>query len=294
MIEPIYDRIQPHDLPYRFEFAPSELEAITACNDNHGFALVRGLLPDHIVSELVDDVWRVVDPERTLGPGESRSHLSFIETARAMWQMLEYEPFMALHRALVGAEDLTINRSAAIIRQPGSKPVGWHSDWGGDREGPPRNTGDVLNSGMWPSGKWFYITGSRPSHGGLCVIEDSHVKDWPGPEGFELTEDRRSFYRPGTDEVRYDGFDVPGLVPLFTEPGDCIVFAHRTQHAAFPNREDQPRLSCAVGFRPTEIRIDAPWKLPESGERFVAELPQRLWCYVDGYTGIDPSWKSDA
>jgi len=201
---------------------------------------------------------------------------------------------MNLHRALIGTDELCVHRSAAIIRKPGSKIVNWHSDWCGYDDGPPKNTGDVLNRGLWPSGKWFYITGSRPSHGGLCVIEDSHLEGWQGPEGFKLTANQRSFCKDdGSSESPYDGFDMPGLVPLITDPGDCLVFAHRTQHGAFSNQEETDRLSCAVGFRDRAHRIDTPWDLPESAQTFAAELPDHLKRYADGYVGIDPSWKGE-
>ena len=165
---------------------------------------------------------------------------------------------MEVHRHLIGTDEMTVHRSAAIIRMPGSAPVRWHSDWQGFGEGPPKNAGEVLNRGLWPSGKWIYITGSRPVHGGLFVIEDSHEEDWEGPEGFALTGDRRSFYPGGAEESSCDGFDIPGLIPLFTDPGDMIVFAHRTYHGAFPNGLAEPRLSCAIGFRDRNHRIDVP------------------------------------
>lgn len=291
-----YSHAQPPALSYRFEFRPDELDDIVACTEAHGFSIVRGLLPESLVEILRAEVKRVVDPDDALGPGESRTHLSFIEEAENAWEpWLGYEPFMDLHRALLGGDDLCFHRSAAIIRNPGSKPVGWHTDWHGQTDGPPQNSGDVLNRGLWPSGKWFYITGSRPSHGGLCVIEDSHIADWQGPEGFHLTADRRSFYpADGEGERRYDGFDIPGLVPLFTDPGDCIVFAHRTFHGAFPNREEHQRMSCAVGFRRKSHVIDAPWDLPESSRRFIDALPERFRGYTEGYTGIDPTFKGAA
>lgn len=289
------DHVRKPELDYRYEFAPHELDAIVACNEAHGFCVVQGLLPDATVAMLRRQVRRVVDPDHTLGPGQSRTHTSFIETATQAWSLLEYEPFMALHRALLGTGDMVINRSAAIIRNPGSEPVGWHSDWCGFSQGPPANSGDVLNRGPWPSGKWFYITGSRPSHGGLCVIAGSHVEDWPGPQGFHLTQDRRSFYPDdGGGERRYSGFDIPGLVPLFAEPGDCIVFAHRTYHGAFGNNEGQPRLSCAIGFRQRQYVIDPPWELSPTARAFVASLPAHLQRYVDGYPGIDPAFKGAA
>ena len=197
---------------------------------------------------------------------------------------------MKIHRHLIGTEEMTVHRSAAIIRMPGSQPVAWHTDWCGFSTDAPRNSGDVLNRGLWPSGKWFYLTGSRPEHGGLCVIENSHVEDWEGPEGFNMTTDRRSFYKDGEEEKAYVGFDIPGLVPLFTNPGDMIVFAHRTYHGAFPNQIDEIRLSCAIGFRSREHRIDIPWEIPDDGRQFLADLPPHLHQYTHGYTSIDLNW----
>ncbi|MCZ6634038.1 MAG: phytanoyl-CoA dioxygenase family protein [bacterium] len=286
-----YSQITKPDFAYRYEFELDELNAMSSCLDAHGFAIIKDVLPPEIVETLKQAVIDGTDPEGTLGPGESQTRHAWIESGPGAWELLEYEPFMRIHRHLIGTDELTVHRSAAIIRMPGSKPVGWHTDWCGFSDGPPKNTGEVLNRGLWPSGKWFYITGSRPVHGGLCVIEDSHVEDWEGPEGFKLTADRRSFYPEGKEEHRYNGFDIPGLVPLFTNPGDMIVFAHRTYHGAFPNRLDEVRLSCAIGFRDRNHQIDIPWEIPEVGKQFLDALPDHLKKYTDGYTSIDTSWR---
>ena len=230
-------------------------------------------------------------PTPAVRSGESRTRHAWVESGPKAWSLMDYVPFMAIHRHLIGTDELTVHRSAAIIRMPGSKPVGWHTDWCGFDQGPAKSSGDVLNRGLWPSGKWFYITGSRPVHGGLCVIEDSHVEDWEGPDGFNMTTDRRSFYPSDQEESRYDGFDIPGLVPLFTNPGDMIVFAHRTYHGAFPNTLDEVRLSCALGFRDRKHEIQVPWEIPEEGRRFVEEIPEHLREYIHGYTSIDTSWR---
>ena len=106
-----------------------------------------------------------------------------------------------------------------------------------------------------------------------------------------MTADRGSFYREGEEESRYVGFDIPGLVPLFTEGNDMIVFAHRTYHGAFPNYSDEVRLSCGIGFRDSGHRSDTPWEIPADGRWFLDNLPEHLHCYVDGYTSIDLEWK---
>ena len=283
--------IEKPDLGYRYEFATDELDEMSVCMEAHGFAIIKDVLSDDVVEGVKQAVWDGTDPDHTLEPGESRTRHAWVESGPGAWSLLENEGFMAIHRHLIGTDDLTVHRSAAIIRMPGSAPLQWHTDWCGFNEGPPKNSGDVLNTGLWPSGKWFYITGSRPIHGGLCVIEDSHVAGWEGPEGFTLTADHRSFYPEDEEEGRYRGFDVPGLVPMFTNPGDMIVFAHRTYHWAFGNKLDEVRLSCAIGFRDRNHKIDIPWEIPESGQKFLEDLPEHLRRYVDGYTSIDVGWK---
>ena len=278
-------------LSYEYEFDADRLDRIVACTAEHGFCVAKQVLSPAMVDVLCSDVWRVVDPDRTLGPGESRTYHAWFDEATEAWALLDDPRFMNLPRALLGTDEICVNRSAAIIRRPGSATVGWHTDWRGQTDDPPRDSGQVLNRGSWPSGIWFYVTGSRPTHGGLCVIEDSNRVGWTGPEGFRLTADQYSFVREDAgDDERYEGFDMPGLVPLFTEPGDCILFADRTFHGAFPNGEERTRLSCGCGFRKKSDVIDAPWELPATARAFVDALPERHKRYVDGYTGIDTSF----
>ena len=202
-----YDHVEKPDLPYRYEFGPAELDAVYACVGAHGFAVIKGLLPPLMVDELKESVLQVVDKEGDLGPGESRTHFSFVEESPPAWKLFDYKPFMALQRRFNGGDEMTLNRSAAIIRNPGSKPVSWHSDWGGFSGGPPKNSGDVLNRGPWPSGPWFYLTGSYPEHGGLAVIADSHTMEWDGPPGFVLSENRSTFYPQGGEPENYTGVE---------------------------------------------------------------------------------------
>ncbi len=287
-----YSHIQKPELDYRYEFGMDELETMSLCLNAHGFAIIKEVLPPDIVAGLKQAVMDGTDPDRTLKPGESKVRHAWIESGPGAWALLNYEPFMEIHRHLIGSDELTVHRSAAIIRMPGSQTVRWHTDWCGFSNEAPKNSGDVLNRGLWPSGKWFYITGSRPVHGGLCVLADSHVENWAGPKGFKLTPDQRSFYPEGaTDAYQYDDFDIPGLVPLFTNPGDMIVFAHRTYHGAFSNRLNEVRLSCAIGFRDRKHKIDVPWEIPESGKQFLSALPGHLKKYTDGYTSIDINWR---
>jgi len=286
-----YLRIQKPELNYTYEFEVSQLDLMSECLDMHGFAIIKDVLPDQLIDSLKQAVFEGTDPVRELQPGQSRTRHAWIESGSGAWQLLEYELFMRIHRHLLGADQLTIHRSAAIIRMPGNPGQGWHTDWCGFLTQSPKHSGDVLNRGLWPSGAWFYLTGSRPEHGGLCVIEGSHMEGWSGPQGFKMMANKGSFYKEEETEKAYGGFEVPGLVPLFTNPGDMIVFAHRTYHAAFPNQTDEIRLSCGIGFRARHHRIDMPWEIPEIGKRFLADLPLHLQQYTRGYTSIDLDWR---
>jgi ectoine hydroxylase-related dioxygenase (phytanoyl-CoA dioxygenase family) len=281
---------QEYEQPsYRFEFLPDEFDAIKACNDEHGFAIVKGLLNEEQVASLKAEVLRVVDPQGVLPPGGNATHSSFVEEAPEFWKLLDYQPYMRLYSHMLGTEQMTIHRSAAIIRKPGNAPMYWHTDFSFSNE-PPKTANDVLNRGEWPNGAWFYLNGTHPSRGGLAIIPDSHRPDWPGPEGFTFTENRVSFYREGTEPEQYTGFDVPGMMPVLSDPGDLLFFAPRTYHGVFPHNGDEPRLSCGVAFRPAEVSISAPWPLPESAQRFVDNVPESLKPYVEGYTGIQRTW----
>lgn len=285
--------IQKPVLGYQYEFAIDELEAAHQCVEAHGFAIIKKMLSDELVEELQESVKQLLDPDNTLGEGNSYTHSSFIEHSPSMWKLFDNEPYLRAQKTFCQSEELAILRTAAILRNPGSAPLAWHSDFCGFSNGPPKFSGDILNRGPWPSGLWFYITGSNPEHGGLALIEDSHRTDWSPPEGFQFTPDRRSFHKQGTEPNRYVGFDVPGIVPIFTDPCDQIVFASRTYHAAFPNRTDRVRLSCALIYRPRDYRIDAPWPLSENAKAFLEAFPQRLRPFVDGYVGIDDDWSGE-
>ena len=250
------EAIEKPDPGYRYEFSLNELDAMSACLEAHGFAIIKGVLPDDVVAGLREAVWEGTDPERTLGPGESRTRHAWIESGPGAWSLLEHEPFMEVHRHLIGTDEMTVHRSAAIIRMPGSAPVRWHTDWQGFSEGPPKNSGEVLNRGLWPSGKWFYITGSRPVHGGLCVIEDSHAEGWEGP---------RSYSGQSTSELtapRAAGKSRPRDPGHGRDPGACARGSRRCR-----SRCSRCRRPCA--------RSDP---CPCSRERRLPPPARWLWC----------------
>jgi ectoine hydroxylase-related dioxygenase (phytanoyl-CoA dioxygenase family) len=237
------------------------------------------------VAELKQEIQSKLDPDNQMAPGATKVHNCYVEESPSMQKLMDYRPYMELFEAMLGTKDITLNRSAAILKRPGCEFGAWHTDWAPFN--PASTTPDsYLNSGEWPSGFWFYLNGTHPARGGLALIEDSHLPDWPGPEGFELTERRKSFYRKGTPPHAYADYDVPGLIPLYTDPGDLIIFATRTYHGVFKHNGNENRLSCAVGFRAKSDKVNAPWPLPESAKKFVESAPARWKPMLEEYTGI--------
>ncbi|MCE9590605.1 MAG: phytanoyl-CoA dioxygenase family protein [Planctomycetes bacterium] len=276
------------ELSYRYEFEKHELDAIRACVHEHGFAVVKRVLPLDYVEELRLAALAVVNPRNGLQPGESRTVHAFVEHCPVLWRLLDDEEFVNFSRFMLGTPDLTLHRSASIVRMPGSPGMQWHTDMSFN-EGPPKNLDDVLNRSMNHFSGPFYLTGLHPMNAGLAVIPGSHRADWPGPEGFEFTPDRRSFFPRGTEPKGYGGMDVPGMLPLFTDPGDRTLFHGRTYHGVFPHKGTEIRVSCGVGFRPKHPRITPPWPLSTYAKNLMASLPQRLKPLYEDYIGIDPA-----
>jgi len=292
------EKITPAQLNYKTEFQPSELQEAQACVEAHGFAIIKQVIPQLFVDELRAAIQATLNPLDDMKPGESRVGHAFIERCPTVVKFFDYPQWLNVIKHFEGTDDLVLRRSAAIIRNPGSSGSAWHTDWSfwsGHFKRPPRNPNDVLNVHEGLSGRWFYLEGTRPIQGGLAVIEDSHGIDWAGPEGFEFSDDKHTFFKKGTEPKAYEGWDVPGMIPLFTDPGDMILFAARTYHYAFPNQTQIIRHSAGgPGLRARSLPVYQPWPVSESTQNFIASLPPHLKKYVDGYKGYDPTWSFQA
>lgn len=269
-------------LSYRYEFTKEELEDIRKCHDEHGFAIVKGLISLELVEQLKDDVRQVL-------ASSAQSFHAFIEHSPMLAQLMNFEPLMSIVRHLNDNEPITLNRSAAIYKIPGAKPMAWHTDW--EPRIDPYKSGGVLNA-TGASSFWFYLTGSNPRNGGLAIIPDSHTEDWQPPEGFAFTKNQKSFHREGTEPTAYTNMDVPGMIPVVTEPGDLVIFAERTYHGVYPHQGEEPRLSCGMSFRKESHIVGPHWQVPDSAKEFIANCPAEVRPLVEKYIGIDVKWLS--
>lgn len=275
-------------LDYQHVFDSHELDAIATCVDEHGFAVVRQSITPDFVAELCDAVTNTCDPFGTLGQGLTRVRHAFCDFAPCILKLLDNEPWLAIQRKLLNCEEMTVHRCAAILKQVGSPPVRWHTDWAGYTTGEPSNTSAILNVGEHPSGAWFYLDGTHPSRAGLAVIPGSHRIDWQGPQGYEFTQGRSSFYPKGQEAIACDSLDVPGAVALLTDPGDMILFAARTYHYATSHGGKHARRSCALGMRAGRTSLDVPWTISEGANYLKRCVPERYKPYLEHYVGYTP------
>lgn len=282
--------ITSDQLPYQHTFDGHEVEAISTCVDEHGFAVVRQMIDQPFVAELCDAVMATCDPFKNLASGQTRVRHAFCDFAPCILKLLDNEPWLAIQRHLLGTDKMTVHRCAAILKNVGSPPVTWHTDWTGYKTGEATHTSAVLNVGEHPSGAWFYLDGTHPSRAGLAVIPGSHHIDWQGPEGYEFTEGRVSFHPKGEPVAHHPHLDVPGAVALLTDPGDMIIFAARTYHYATAHNGQYPRRSCALGLRAGQSEFKVPWGPSESTSFLKRVVPDHYKPYLEHYVGYTP-WK---
>ena len=239
-------RDEPPDTGYRYRFKSHELEEIKRCHDEHGFALVEDVLSAEEVAALRADIERVI-PASDIAENGSQVRHAFAEFSPAARQLLLNDTAMSIQQLLLGVtegvndDELTVHRSAAIVRRPGAGAGGasspWHSDFTGYSPLPLMNASVHLNRGEMPNGKWYYLNGSHPRRGGLCIIAESHHPDYTPPPGFRWANVDEQGHGSGLQRLDKEtgewasatnSFDIPGVVPLYSNPGDMLIFAART------------------------------------------------------------------
>jgi len=273
-------------LPYKHRFSPNDFEGIRRCYFDHGFAIVQKVIPEMMVEELKRSVLETVIPDGKIAPGATVFCTDFIERSPTCAKLLTYRPYIDLARCLYG-DDISLNRTAGLVKNIGAPAAAWHTDWcpPGSKHG---GKNAALNRGAFVSA-WFYLNGTHPTRGGLALIPDSHTVDWAGPEGFEFAEGKISFHRKGTEPAHYSGMDVPGSLPLISDPGDAVLFADRTYHGVYPHNGDELRLTCGMAFRPGRAPLPDGWTLSESAKRFIASCPPEVHPLVEFYPGLNPA-----
>ena len=275
----------PLDLGYRYIFEADELDAMKACVQSHGFAIAREVIDESLQAELQASVRAVLDPDGTMPHGESDAALRFVEHSDALLKLFDYPKWLAIQQHMCGGRtDLTVHRTAAILRNPDAPGMAWHTDAAPDS--PWYHPGVVLNHGEELGGTWFYLNGCYPRHGGIVLMPDSHRPDWVPPAGFRFNGDSRRALAREDEREDYIGADIPGALPVVCGGRDMILFHQRTYHCALPNQEPRQRLSCAMGFRAGREAYPVPWPLTEQAQALKQRVRDDLKPYFEHYTSV--------
>ncbi|MCX5658226.1 MAG: phytanoyl-CoA dioxygenase family protein [Planctomycetota bacterium] len=278
---------------YRYEFRPDEHDDIVHCAKAHGFAIVKQLLPPTMVDQLKTSVIDNLAPGGKLAYAKTNSYQTwFIERSPALRDLIRFRPFMSIAEAVVGDAELTVHRSAAIVRQPGDGGMAWHSDFQYPPH-PPRGASEYLNTTPPESrtgSLWFYLTGVNPRDGGIAIIPDSHTIDWQPAPGLQLSPDRRFIHRAGDDKPCLD-MNIPGAMAIHAEPGDLIHFNLLTYHGVYNHTGSHLRVSAALNFRRRALSFTAPWPRSTEAQRFIDDTPDDLKPYLRDYLGLDLNWR---
>ena len=175
-------------------------------------AVVTGVLEPGEVEALRADVEMVL-PREEIDDEQSTVRHAFAEFSPVARGMLLHKKYIDIQMLLLGVtpgvddDELTVHRSAAIVRKPGAGKEGgasspWHSDFTGYEPLPLMNASVHLNRGEGPNGKWFYLNGAHPRRGGLAIVAESHLESYEPPPGFRWADGRA---RSSLERLNDDG-----------------------------------------------------------------------------------------
>lgn len=250
-----------------------------------GFVVVENVLVD----EAVDAIRRSTKTflgELAEKPEESMHYHGIIEELPLVLELLVNRKVMDLVDAICG-NDVTLTRSAAIIRQPDYGGMHWHRDQCAPAYATSQRAS--LNLGPFVS-VWFHLTGLRPNEGGLAVIPRSHQAEYEAPDGFVAAPKLRSFCRPG-QVVPSSCMDFSCVEPIECGSNDMVLFAGQLFHAVYPHSGETERVSIGLSFTPS---CDENMLPPQTSfaASFVRSQSKEVKKYLSKYPGWDAEWGS--
>lgn len=216
-------------------YEPDDLDGVEAFYREHGFALLRGLYDDHLLTALDEECAEAQgrlsrrelaakhgtdildDPEAHVGGTPFAHYVCYItELSPAADKACRHATFTELGHRLLG-EDLWLldyERFGVVYQDARTgdgtyySRIGWHSDW---QSGP--------HLGIWPSFAFtIHLDATSPANGFLRVVPGSHRGSTDGmPPAFER---------------------VPGEVAVYCERGDVLLHDAHLWHSAARATDD--------------------------------------------------------
>ena len=104
---------------YNVYFERGDIARALECLYEYGYCVIRKMIDADWVEQLKNEIDAVLDPECNLAPASNRYHMMLAEESKALWRLVEHEPYRNYIRAVHGTDEVCLHRSAAILRTPG-------------------------------------------------------------------------------------------------------------------------------------------------------------------------------
>ena len=223
-------------------------DADRAFFDEHGYLVVRDLIPSEQVAAVVDAIWEFLDfdrhdpddwyrePHRTNGMVEMYHH-------QALWDVRQNPRVHALFADLFGREDLWVFLDRANLKPPPSPD---HPEY--DHQGMVHWDIDVRQQPLpFQVQGVLYLVDTNAGEGGFQCVPGVHrwVSEWAQGRPDEDIRDQQ-LHRRFADELR-------PVVEVEAKAGDFIIWHSALPHGNSRNRSDRPRLAQYVRCFPADL-----------------------------------------
>ena len=204
-----------------------------------GWAVVRGIIPGDDVTGVSESVLATVQ-EADSGPPEWKRRVegSFFTVNQSLAPYVSDRRIVGVAEALWGRH-VKITVSTPVVRHPGSKHQGWHSDWPFNQkhaaivEAPYPDTPMLLTV-------IFMLSPFTEENGGTWLVPGSH----------RIANNWSSVY--GDDNLS----PHPSRIQATGDAGSVLIFDSRMWHAVPTNDTDETRSGLTVRYAPWWLNVN--------------------------------------
>lgn len=197
-----------------------------------GYVVLKGCLSTAEVNNLLQayqEVMAVAPSYNYFGQSGTKMVAPFVDKHDAFGALIEHPGVMAAMRDIWGTECLYIAGSDMWANYDETP---WHSD------GQPGREAKTLKTAI-------YLEEMGPNSGPLNIIPGSHH-----PEFCAAIFRSCGVWDRGRPRLRLDKEKIPGMIPLYTQPGDVVLWDNRLWHSAFKRKDGQARKTMFIGYTP--------------------------------------------
>ena len=226
-----------------------------------GWCIVEGMIPEHSIAEVRDQVWADTEKHRNPAAPDQIGHVSgFINYNQSLVPYLADRRILNLVEALLGLHS-RISFTSATVNEPSNACGVWHADWPFNQKNGGHIPVPYPDAVVHLTTIWM-LSPFTEENGGTRVVPGSH----------------RSPDNPTTNN------GVPPDKPYATEmnvrgsSGSVLVMDSRLWHATAANTSPDPRVAVVVRYAPWWLNLEVLKPGSEDRQRLVDETgrPENL------------------